>query len=198
MTLLNLHKIEKKILLSLENHDNIEIEKLATLTNLSLDNVRRGIEWLKYKGMVSISIQKESILELTSESQNKNPNEKNQPADFITLPERRIITEMKKTGQKSIKIGEFANHCHMSNSEFGVGIKNAIRNGWLTKVSDSLKITNNSESLSLEEILLQQLSKLKRIKLAELSEDELHGFTLLKNRPGYVKENVEKSFLVSL
>ncbi|MDW0182961.1 MAG: hypothetical protein QOK91_07855, partial [Nitrososphaeraceae archaeon] len=188
MTQLNLHKIEKKILLSLVNDDNIEIEKLATLTNLSLDNVRRGIEWLKYKGMVSISIQKESILELTSQSQNKNPNEKNQPADFITLPERRIINEIKKTDQKSIKIGEFVNQYRMSNSEFGVGIKNAIRNGWLTKESDSLKITNNSEILSFEEILLQQLSKLKRIKMAELSEDELRGFTLLKNRPGYIKE----------
>ncbi|MDW0201256.1 MAG: phenylalanine--tRNA ligase subunit alpha [Nitrososphaeraceae archaeon] len=198
MTQLNLHKIEKKILLSLVNDDNIEIEKLATLTNLSLDNVRRGIEWLKYKGMVSISIQKESILELTSQSQNKNPNEKNQPADFITLPERRIINEIKKTDQKSIKIGEFVNQYRMSNSEFGVGIKNAIRNGWLTKESDSLKITNNSEILSFEEILLQHISKLKRIKMAELSEDELRGFTLLKNRPGYIKENVEKSFLVSL
>lgn len=198
MTQLNLHKIEKKILFSLVNDDNIEIEKLATLTNLSLDKVRRGIEWLKYKGMVSISIQKESILELTSESQNKNANEKIQPADFITLPERRIINEIKKTGQKNIKIGEVANQNRMSNSEFGVGIKNAIRNGWLTKESDSLKITNNSESLSFEEILLQKLSKLKKIKLTELSKDELQGFTLLKNRPGYVKENVEKSFLVSL
>ena len=46
MTQLNLHKIEKKILLSLVNDDKIEIEKLATLTNLSLDNVRRGIESL--------------------------------------------------------------------------------------------------------------------------------------------------------
>jgi predicted transcriptional regulator len=90
MTQLNLHKIEKKILLSLVNNDGIEIEKLATLTNLSLDNVRRGIEWLKYKGLVCVSIQKESILELTSESQNKNPNEKIQRTDFVTLPERRI------------------------------------------------------------------------------------------------------------
>ena len=82
------------------NKERIEIEKLTTLTNLSLDNVRRGIEWLKYKGLVSISIHKESILELTSESQNKNPNEKIQRVDFMTLPERRIITEIKKTGQK--------------------------------------------------------------------------------------------------
>ena len=198
MTELNLHKIEKKILLSLVNDDHADIERLAALTSLSPDNVRRGIEWLKYKGMVSISIQKESILELIPESENKNSKEKSESTDIVTLPERRIINEIKKTGQKSIKIGEFAKQCHIPNSEFGVGIKNAIRNGWLTKESDILKITNNSESLSFEEILLNQLSKLRRIKLAQLSKDELQGFTLLKNRPGYIKENVEKSFLVSL
>jgi phenylalanyl-tRNA synthetase alpha chain len=198
MTELKLHKIEKKILLSLVNDDHAEIEKLAVLTSLSLDNVRRGIEWLKYKGMVSISIQKESILELIPESENKNPKEKSQSTEIVTLPERRIINEIKKTGQKSIKIGEFAKQCHISNSEFGIGIKNAIRNGWLTKESDILKITNNSQSLSFEEILLNKLSKLRRIKLAQLSNDELQGFTLLKNRPGYIKETVEKSFLVSL
>ena len=198
MTELNLHKIEKKILLSLVNDDHAEIEKLAVLTSLSLDNVRRGIEWLKYKGMVSISIQKESILELIPESENKNSKEKSQSTDIVTLPERRIINEIKKTGQKSVKIGEFAKQCHISNSEFGVGIKNAIRNGWLTKESDILKTTNNSESLSFEEILLNQLSKSRRIKLAQLSKEELQGFNLLKNRPGYIKENVEKSFLVSL
>src|ERR1041384_741483 len=198
MTELNLHKIEKKILLSLVNDDHAEIEKLAVLTSLSLDNVRRGIEWLKYKGIVSISVQKESILELIPESENKNSKENNQSTDIVTLPERRIINEIKKTGQKSVKIGEFAKQVHISNSEFGVGIKNAIRNGWLTKESDILKTSNNSESLSFEEILLNQLSKSRRIKLAQLSKEELQGFNLLKSRPGYIKENVEKSFLVSL
>jgi hypothetical protein len=46
MTELNLHTIEKKILLSLVKHDKIDIKTLALNTGLSLDNVRRGIEWL--------------------------------------------------------------------------------------------------------------------------------------------------------
>lgn len=41
----------------------------------------------------------------------------------------------------------------MSDTEFSVGIQNAVRNGWLIKESDSLKITNSSERLSLEETL---------------------------------------------
>lgn len=86
----------------------------------------------------------------------------------------------------------------MSNTEFSVGIRNAVRNGWLIKESDSLKITNSSERLSLEETLLEKISKLKKIKLSELSNKELQGFNLLKKRPGYVKETIEKSFVISL
>jgi phenylalanyl-tRNA synthetase alpha chain len=199
MTVSNLHKIEKKILLTLVKHNKIDIEKLATIANLSLDNVRRGIEWLKYKGIVLVSIQKESIIQLISKAPELTSlDDKSTVIDHLSLPERRIIHEIIKTGQKSTNIAKLAKLCQMSNIEFSVGIQNAVRNGWLIKESDSLKITNSSERLSLEETLLEKISKLKKIKLSELSNKELQGFNLLKKRPGYVKETIEKSFVISL
>ncbi|HEY9399351.1 MAG TPA: phenylalanine--tRNA ligase subunit alpha [Nitrososphaeraceae archaeon] len=199
MTVLNLHRIEKKILLTLVKHDKIDIEKLATITNLSLDNVRRGIEWLKYKGLVLVSIQKESIIHLISKARAVARSDDKTPfIDEITLPERRIINEIKKIGQNNTKISELAKLGHMSDIEFSVGIQKAIRNGWLIKEADSLKITSSSKRLSLEEALLEKISKLKKMKVSELSDKELQGFNLLKKRPGYVKEKIEKSFLISL
>lgn len=199
MTELNLHKIEKKILLSLVNHDKTDIEKLASITNLSLDNVRRGIEWLKYKGMVSVSVHKDSIVQLISERSNdERPSDKPHVSGNLILPERRIVNTIKNRQQKNIRIGELAKLCNMSNTEFSVGIQNALRNGWLNKAEDNLKITDNSEKLSLEETLLEKISRLKKIKLSELSDKELHGFTLLKKRPGYLKETIEKTFDISL
>ena len=199
MTELNLHKIEKKILLSLVKHDKTDIKKLASITNLSLDNVRRGIEWLKYKGMVLVSVHKDSTVQLISESSNDRcPSDKPHVSDNLTLPERRIVNVIKNKHQKNIKIGELAKLCSMSNIEFSVGIQNALRNGWLNKVEDTLKITDNSENLSLEETLLEKISRLNKIKLSELSDKELHGFDLLKKRPGYLKETIEKTFDISL
>lgn len=199
MTELNLHKIEKKILLSLVNHDKTDIEKLASITNLSLDNVRRGIEWLKYKGMVSLSVHKDSIVQLISERSNdERPSDKPHVSGNLILPERRIVNTIKNRQQKNIRIGELAKLCNMSNTEFSVGIQNALTNGWLNKAEDNLKITDNSEKLSLEETLLEKISRLKKIKLSELSDKELHGFTLLKKRPGYLKETIEKTFDISL
>ena len=199
MTELNLHKIEKKILLSLVKHDKTDIEKLSSVTNLSLDNVRRGIEWLKYKGMVSVSVHKDSTVQLISERSNEGrPGDKPHVSENLTLPERRIVNAIKNKHRKNIKIGELAKLCSMSNIEFSVGIQNALRNGWLNKAEDTLKITDNSENLSLEETLLEKISRLNKIKLSELSDKELHGFTLLKKRPGYVKETIEKTFDISL
>ena len=92
MTVSNLHKIEKKILLTLVKHDKMDIEKLATITNLSLDNVRRGIEWLKYKGIVLVSIQKESIIHLIPKAPEPTSLDGQSPViDHLTLPERSII-----------------------------------------------------------------------------------------------------------
>jgi len=199
MTVLNLHKIEKKILLTLIKNDNLDIEKLAASTSLSLDNVRRGIEWLKFKGLVIVSIQKESIIQPLSEEPTVTPSEdKMQAIDRLTLPERRILNEIKKTGQKKIKINELVKRCHMSNIEFSAGVQNAVMNGWLIKEADSLNLTKSSDRLSIEETVLEKILILKKIKLSELSDKELQAFNRLKKRPGYLKESIEKSFLISL
>jgi phenylalanyl-tRNA synthetase alpha chain len=199
MTELNLHKIEKKILLSLVNQDKIDIETLASKTSLSMDNVRRGIEWLKFKGLVSVFINQDSIVQLVSEQSNDGSlKDKTDGSVRLTLPERRIVDSLKNNGQNVISIGDLAKISRLSNIEFSVGIQNALRNGWLTKDADTMNLTENTETPSHEEILLEKISKLKKIKLSELTDQELHGFTLLKKRPGYLKETFEKSFDISL
>jgi phenylalanyl-tRNA synthetase alpha chain len=199
MTELNLHKIEKKILLSLVKHDKIDVDTLASNTDLSMDNVRRGIEWLKYKGLVAVSINKDSIVELAPEKSNDSTsNNKIKNSITLTLPERRIVDSIRSKSQKAITISDLAKISGLSNIEFGVGVQNALRNGWLTKAANTLNLTETSEKLSYEESLLEKISKQKKIKLSELNEQELRGFTLLKKRPGYLRETIEKSFNISL
>jgi len=199
MTVLNLHKIEKKIILTLVKRDKLDSEELCSSTNLSVDSVRRGIEWLKYKGLVSVSVRKESLIQQISKpSEDKTSEDKIGVIDHLTLPERRIIDEIKKTGRKNITISELAKLGHLSNIEFSAGIQNAIRNEWLIKGAGSLNLTSDHNKPSPEEVLLERISKLKEIKLSELTDKELQGYNLLKRRPGYIKEIVEKSFVISL
>ncbi len=48
------HPIERSILNSLSNNDHVRAESLVASTGLSIDQIRRGIEWLKFKNLISI------------------------------------------------------------------------------------------------------------------------------------------------
>ena len=70
-----------------------------------MDNVRRGIEWLKYKGLVSVSINKDSIVQLVSEeSKDDSSNNKTQNSVSLTLPERRIVDSIGSKGKKMLQL----------------------------------------------------------------------------------------------
>src|SRR6266487_2657544 len=49
-----LHPLEKSILEALVRHNGKSIEELAMATRLGIDQIRRGIEWLKLKGLIHL------------------------------------------------------------------------------------------------------------------------------------------------
>ena len=49
-----LHPIEQKLLKTLLAKQNLSPEELHEISKLSIDQVRRGIEWLKFKNLVSV------------------------------------------------------------------------------------------------------------------------------------------------
>jgi phenylalanyl-tRNA synthetase alpha chain len=50
-----LHPIERSLLQVLATDEQISVEKIAHISNLSIDQVRRGIEWLKFKNLISFT-----------------------------------------------------------------------------------------------------------------------------------------------
>jgi phenylalanyl-tRNA synthetase alpha chain len=59
----SLHPIERKILSALVQADSLSFDALVSSTSLQEDQVRRALQWLSSKGLVSLSEQKESRLE---------------------------------------------------------------------------------------------------------------------------------------
>ncbi|MGH9992966.1 MAG: phenylalanine--tRNA ligase subunit alpha, partial [Nitrososphaera sp.] len=49
-----LHAIERALIKALKNGDSLTLQGLAEKTNLEIDQVRRGVEWLKFKNFASI------------------------------------------------------------------------------------------------------------------------------------------------
>ena len=65
----DLHPIEKSLLMALAPSGRLPMEKIMEAANLSTDQIRRGIEWLKFKGLISSNDKNFTIISLGSSGQ---------------------------------------------------------------------------------------------------------------------------------
>ena len=81
-----LHDIEKQIIKVLQSDPNLIEEKISQETKLSMDQIRRGVEWLRQKKLADVS---ESVNVSLSLGKNGLDALKN------GLPERRLVNLVK-------------------------------------------------------------------------------------------------------
>ncbi|HEY3526993.1 MAG TPA: phenylalanine--tRNA ligase subunit alpha, partial [Nitrososphaeraceae archaeon] len=82
-----LHPIEKSLLKTLADNQSTTIEILSETTGLKIDQVRRGIEWLKYKDLVLIKDKSTVKISLGKNGLNAIDN---------GFPERRLVDLVKQ------------------------------------------------------------------------------------------------------
>ncbi|HUG96497.1 MAG TPA: phenylalanine--tRNA ligase subunit alpha [Nitrososphaera sp.] len=178
-----LHPIERSILRALANNDS-RAESLATTTGLSIDQVRRGIEWLKFKNLISISESSHSTVRLA-------------PGGTMAatggLPERRLANAVKE-GKSTI--GEVLASGAIKNDEINAAIAGARRNQWVQLVEGRMQATAFAEKQSPEEALLGKLGS--AVDAAQLTEEERRTLEQLKKRPNYIEVKEEKESRISL
>ena len=178
-----LHPIEKQIIKSLKESKSSTPEKLVESTKLSIDQVRRGMEWLKLKGLADIQEIEKTFLRLGKNGLDAKNN---------GLPERKLVNEIQE-GSKSFE--EIRN---ILKSDFNAAIANAKKNDWIQieKGESSSKISLKGKALpSPEEKLIDFLGTEE--KLVNDIED-IDALTLLKKRPDFITENFTKFKTISL
>lgn len=178
-----LHPIEKQIIKSLKESKSSTPEKLVESTKLSIDQVRRGMEWLKLKGLADIQEIEKTFLRLGKNGLDAKNN---------GLPERKLVNEI-QAGPKSFE--EIRN---VLKSDFNAAIANAKKNDWIQieKGESSSKISLKGKALpSPEEKLIDFLGTEE--KLVNDIED-IDALTLLKKRPDFITENFTKFKTISL
>ena len=89
-----LHDIEKQIIKLLQSTPNLTEEQLAQETKLSMDQIRRGVEWLRQKKLADVS---ETIKISSSLGKNGLDALKN------GLPERRLVNLVKDVPRHLMK-----------------------------------------------------------------------------------------------
>ncbi|MEK6961869.1 MAG: phenylalanine--tRNA ligase subunit alpha [Thermoproteota archaeon] len=186
-----LHPIEKKIINALKETEKLNIEELEQKTDLSSDQVRRGIEWLKLKGLADVIESQETKHKLSS------------AGDEVLksgLPERKLVNLLNE-GPKTFDEAKQL----LSESDFHAAISNAKRNDWIQIEKDdsttkiSLKVQDPPSSA--EEKVLQEINQGNFDQNALYHDQNQHeklvGYFRLK-KLGLIEEIVKKSKTVSL
>ena len=172
------HDIEKKIINSLKENSIQTPETLENSTQLSPDQIRRGIEWLKLKDLAIVDESKSSVISL-----GKNGLDSFEKG----LPERRLLN-LVKNGPK--KLSEIQKELGFV---FGPAIGLCRKNNWIETSSDEIILKTLPSELpgekSLQLIGNNKLSK-DQIDKTDLSE--------LSKRPDFIIEDIIKNKKVSL
>ena len=179
-----LHDIEKKIIDSLQKKSEQTPEQLCESTELSIDQIRRGIEWLRLKEFANVI---ESSKVTVSLGRNGIDSLKN------GLPERKLM-DLIKDGSKSFEEVRKT----LSGAGFNAAIANAKKNGWVNieKTDSGSTISTKEKPVETPEEKLISLIGDKSIP-EEKIENKL-ALKFLLQRPDYVLQNAEKSKIISL
>ena len=178
------HDIEKKILETLQKVPNQTPEQLSKNTELSIDQVRRGIEWLRLKEFAIVSESEKITLSLGPNGLDSLKN---------GLPERRLINMLKDEPKTFEQI-----RSALSGAGFNVAIANAKKNGWI-KIekgnSDSLVSIKEKPIETPEEKLLSFIGE-KTVSQEEITNSL--AMKILLSRPNYIIQTSEKLKNISL
>jgi phenylalanyl-tRNA synthetase alpha chain len=188
---ISLHPIERKILSILyDSKDNwVADDELIKKSELYIDQIRRGIEWLRFKNLITIEDTTEFKFSLKSNLLKNN--------SFL-LPERKLVNCVKKGLNivvDIVKSDEFSSN----ENEVFAAIKHAKNNGWINITNKQIMLLSESENLSKEEMLIKKLIKTNTLLLSDLDADEVATFDLLSKRPNVldIKKISNKKYKIS-
>ncbi|MER3602011.1 MAG: phenylalanine--tRNA ligase subunit alpha [Nitrososphaerota archaeon] len=170
-----LHRLERKLLAALvASGSAMAVEQLAQASGLTVDAVRRGVEWLKEKGLVEVSEQEEQLLSLGPEGEK---------ALRKGLPERRLY-ELLLRGPLAV---EQAARALGQDMEAAMG--RALERGFIAlrrEAGRTLLFAAGPAPELEEEGLLKRLAG-GTIALDALSEQERGAAERLLKRPGMLR-----------
>ena len=179
------HPIERTILNSLSKNVHVGAHSLAASTGLSIDQIRRGIEWLKFKNL--ISIEESSTQRVFAASEGIAASQKG-------LPERRLVNSLK---EGKVTISEVLASGDIKNEEINAAIAGARRNQWIQLVEGKMIPTPLTAKKSPEEMFIENL-KGGGIEISKLTEEEKRVLEQLKKRPNYIDIKEERESRISL
>jgi len=175
-----LHDIEKQIIKLLQSTPNLTEEQLSQTTTLTMDQIRRGVEWLRQKSLADVSDSTN-----ISYSLGKNGLE----ALKNGLPERRLVTLVQDGPKTFDEI-----RSSLQGRDFNAAIAHAKKNDWIsiekTDTGSKISLIVDEPIESLDEHVISLIDNAKKPSTESLKS--------LMERPDFIIEHEEKTKTVSL
>ncbi|MGQ0772212.1 MAG: phenylalanine--tRNA ligase subunit alpha [Nitrososphaerota archaeon] len=177
------HPIEKTIIKLLKTTPNLTEEQIAEKTGLSIDQTRRGIEWLKLKNLASVLESEQSFAKLGANGAK---------AKQEGLPERKLVNLIASHSMS------FSDLQKKLQGDINVAIANAKKNDWIEiQKSES----GNIVSLKQNPAQTREEKMISFIAENRIAVDQIKDSATLESimkRPDYITIETTKSRTVSL
>lgn len=174
-----LHEIERKIINALAN-GSLTFDDLTQKTGLNVDQVRRGVEWLKHKNLVRRDDKTIPFLSLGSEGEKALEN-------LTDRPEKRLKGAF-APGATFMTWDVARDKSGLDKSEFTTAVSICTRKGSITTEPNGIRLTSTRESEDAEEKFLRKLKEKKMIPPDSLTEEEREIRKKLNEKGEYVKD----------
>ncbi len=174
LSISSLHPIEKKILsvLRLVEADWVTESDLIKSSELTVDQVRRGVEWLRYKDLVQISEDTNIKIYLHPDMSDKEP---------LVLPERKLVNIVDKG---VTKLSEIINSEEFNGNDkevFGA-IRFCKKNNWISIIDDKVTLLPDSHKSSSEENFMAKLKNTTTALESLIDKEDKKAYESLKKR----------------
>ncbi len=180
-----LHPIEQKILRSLLKKQNLTPEELSQKTELSIDQVRRGIEWLRFKELIKVN---------ESEKQFVSLGNRGIEASEKGLPERQLVNYLSSLFGFSCEMGEAKNQLK---NEFNAAIANAKKNGWI-EIHENRILLKGYHDVTPEERLIKTIVSTSPAVISMDQIEDNNALDSLKKRPEFLNFTSTKYITVNI
>ncbi|MEM3007177.1 MAG: phenylalanine--tRNA ligase subunit alpha [Candidatus Nitrosotenuis sp.] len=178
-----LHPIEKLIIKLLKSEQSLTEEQIAEKTNLSIDQTRRGIEWLKLKNLAIVTESERSFVKL-----GKNGLIAKQEG----FPERKLVNLL---ANQPMRFSELQKKLA---NETNIAIAYAKKNDWVTiqkNESGSVVSLKQKPAPTREEKMISFIAE-NNVPLEQIKDHAT--LESLRKRPDFVVIDTTKSRTVSL
>jgi len=185
-----LHDIEKQIVKLLKSTPNLTEDQLAQETKLSMDQVRRGVEWLRQKDLANVT-------DTTNLSYGLGKN----GLDALKngLPERRLVNLVKDSPKTFDEV-----RSSLQGPDFNAAIAHAKKNNWIsiekTDTGSKILLKGNVQhpSTNPEEHVISVIGADPDGKCSMIGATSVSSINSLMERPDFIIKHEEKTKTVSL